>query len=1272
MGKIGEDKMAKNISVRVPWHDNGWNGEVCNKPQANNACKVLKNIAQRRQDDNGCEEHCGKSQKAWDKNFIPPCIRESGFFLSTSSHHIIAKHPYSFKESFAHILPTKIDIEENSFIGIPYGWFLKEDKDQFARHQIYFTAYNEDIEPKDYDYSFISNGINQKNILEYFWKDIKPKESLVVAYAKAVPFSESYGRVIVAISPIKQLSTLKEYDYSTKPDGITKYKAMTWERIIHHQLVGKNNAGFIIPFKQIMNYIKRNPETDIDDLLLFAPEEYRYEFSYGCEHISPDAMIITLNRALKLLGIYRKLNFKPENDISWGKQIEWCKQQLDTAWRQRGPYPGLGAVLNALGLKYAYDVVEALRKRYPGPEIWEQLGEIFVSKKSVASILPEHLGQISKEISKSQLENIKFELENNADFLKLLARMNLNPSQAEILLNAKDRDDDEIKLLKRLCPMLKWEDGKLEEEAVKNPYILYEQTRLAPQDFVIALDLIDLAFFPPEPYKNEWINEDEQIDANDKRRIRALATKFLENEAEKGSTFASRERVIEFCNNFRPDMPGVMSEDINIKNKIFDRYKDFFSVMFISGQIKLRTLEDEECRTIYKLSRLEKIDELIKKSVEERLSRKKQSIDEDWNAILMKIFGDESDQKKKDSRREKLDAIQKMAESSISVLTGGAGTGKTSALRALCHNQKIQDGKILILTPTGKARVVLSSALHGDGIKHESNTVFAFLKSQQKCDDFSYRYYIGSYPPQRDIARTVIIDESSMLTEEMMGALLQSLEYADRIIFAGDPNQLPPIGAGKPFFELCKKLENEKTMSHFACLTINNRQEGLGAEVGALFKTDNKNHDPTFISKIMQKTDKSFMIMQCEKSEYVPDKIRQALDEVFNDMHLEGENLVKFDFSLGGEINKIYMNFNKPQKVENWQILSPWKNREYYGSLALNKLIHDEYGEPLERGNGIRKRKTLLKLGKNAICYGEKVICLHNRKWSKKKKDIYALNGYNIEDCRSYTANGEIGIVANLWGEKWNPMTRKIENTHHEVHFASQEGFLYKYESGISNDETEENLELAYALSIHKAQGSGFDYTILLLIDEGERPSAFLSREMIYTALTRQQKKLIIITNLDFSEILEYAKNSELQKRLTNLFGNTFFEEEGKGWFDDRLIHHAIDGTRLRSKSELVIYNMLLEAGIKPLYEKEIKWDDGKVLPDFTIIGKNGPIYWEHLGMLDNSWYAQHWQEKKKLYANHGISEERKNLLLSMDEPITHSLDARKITKIINTLKSRL
>jgi hypothetical protein len=83
-------------------------------------------------------------------------------------------------------------------------------------------------------------------------------------------------------------------------------------------------------------------------------------------------------------------------------------------------------------------------------------------------------------------------------------------------------------------------------------------------------------------------------------------------------------------------------------------------------------------------------------------------------------------------------------------------------------------------------------------------------------------------------AETVIIDEASMLTEEMLGATLDAVRGAKRVILIGDPRQLPPIGAGRPFVDLERRLAPvnrhalfPRVATGFAELTVRRRQGGL-------------------------------------------------------------------------------------------------------------------------------------------------------------------------------------------------------------------------------------------------------------------------------------------------------------------------------------------------------------------------------------------------------------------------------------------------------------
>ena len=84
---------------------------------------------------------------------------------------------------------------------------------------------------------------------------------------------------------------------------------------------------------------------------------------------------------------------------------------------------------------------------------------------------------------------------------------------------------------------------------------------------------------------------------------------------------------------------------------------------------------------------------------------------------------------------------------------------------------------------------------------------FLFVPAASKAE--TQRYVLTGQPGE-PAGRTVIIDECSMLTEEMLAALLESLAGVDRFILVGDPRQLPPIGAGRPFIDIIQRLRPEE------------------------------------------------------------------------------------------------------------------------------------------------------------------------------------------------------------------------------------------------------------------------------------------------------------------------------------------------------------------------------------------------------------------------------------------------------------------------------
>src|SRR5262249_13901569 len=156
--------------------------------------------------------------------------------------------------------------------------------------------------------------------------------------------------------------------------------------------------------------------------------------------------------------------------------------------------------------------------------------------------------------------------------------------------------------------------------------------------------------------------------------------------------------------------------------------------------------------------------------------------------------------------------------------------------------------------------------------------------------------------------------------------------------------------------------------------------------------------------------------------------------------------------------------------------------------------------------------------------------------------------------------------------------------------------------------EVKETLELAYALTVHKAQGSDFETVILII----PRKAQTLSRELLYTGLTRFKGKLILLVEKDSQPLLDFRRPeaSDTMRRTTRMFKLLIGQDAGdvgiRGPYrPEGLIHRTFDGTPVRSKSEVIVYDVLTALGLSVRYEEPLISKSGEPkdfrLPDFTI-----------------------------------------------------------------------
>lgn len=298
------------------------------------------------------------------------------------------------------------------------------------------------------------------------------------------------------------------------------------------------------------------------------------------------------------------------------------------------------------------------------------------------------------------------------------------------------------------------------------------------------------------------------------------------------------------------------------------------------------------------------------------------------------------------------------------------------------------------------------------------------------------------------------------------------------------------------------------------------------------------------------------------------------------------------------------------------------------------------------------------------IVYGDKVINVRNQSISTKRI-------YPAPAEPGYLANGEIGIVIGQLRTKnfdYEPKTLQVE-------FSTQPGLSFEFYRPQGDDD-DFSLELAYALTVHKAQGSEFEVVFLVL----PRSPQMLTRELLYTALTRQKQKVIVLhqgSAIDLQH-LSAERYSATAIRLTNLFGPPRPVAVGDTFLEDRLIHRTSRGEAVRSKSEVIIANLLHAKGIDYHYEHPLELGGLIKYPDFTIEDDAAGItyYWEHCGLLHDAAYRRRWEEKLQWYREQGILplEEgggpKGTLIVTRDQP-DGGIDSTRISALVARIGGR-
>ncbi len=626
------------------------------------------------------------------------------------------------------------------------------------------------------------------------------------------------------------------------------------------------------------------------------------------------------------------------------------------------------------------------------------------------------------------------------------------------------------------------------------------------------------------------------------------------------------------------------------------------------------------------------------------------------------------------ARTTQAEALQRLETQAISILTGGAGTGKTTVLATLIKGLRARNGKekFVLLTPTGKAAVRLRRKINEiASIDLEPRTIHSYLLGRW-MDEMTFRVKREGEPID-DGATTVILDECSMLDTTILATIVRALDWRSirRIVFAGDPQQLPPIGVGAPFKNIVDHLAASTIPAHRPChLTVNCRL----AQTGPMQAKASGASPPesTALRLAEQFTPTADRIVADELIDELRGGGRVGVDldvRFFKDEHdLPGAitalvaDAVTELLALDGSTEK--WNPSQPwvafdllhnldgdadaARLDAFEILSPYRG-SYFGSDGINTLV-----QSLLRGRLMSNWKTL-KLGKQSgrqyICR-DKVLQIRNRR--VKKKDRVASDGANFVDF--YVANGELGRVMTVDrdrdGEKFG-----------RVRFETSP----KISVQVDGQWAEEFLDLGYAMSVHKSQGSDFGGVIVVL--PKEKQLSMVSRELLYTALTRFTKRLYLLVQGQPGDVEPLVAGlwrgaSAYLRRNTCLYSVKQAPPDLDEWRPEKRIIRTIRDDLVASKSEALIANLLEKNKVPYHYERLLIGADGTPRrPDFTIPVEtpDGPdvLYWEHWGKLGDPQYDATVKRRKDWYAKQGLSTK----LIETDEE--GGFDSKKIEQLI-------
>jgi len=729
-----------HLSARLAWHDSGWNGCICRYPHLNTSCIVQKQIRDAR-DDEKEREYAGMPLADL-PGWRPPCCRDAGAY---SERGFTFVHNDPIERSF--LKPVTEEIPPYTCLPAPYRWMLEANfRDVCEAEGINIRGPNN----PNKETGWVYEPDRQVALLNHFWGKLKEGEgqALIFYYVnRGNPVDETATRLLVGVGRLAQIGP-QLYFEGTDPKDPEKPRFPVWTRAVTQDSPAQ---GFRLPYQEYLDEGK-----DPRAIACYVPRSAMLPFSYVGEHVSDDVAVGVLER---LIQSVQRVQDDQLVDRNWHHDLVWLNDRLAEVWQGRGPFPGIGSVLQFIGMARgtAFQRLELhdCVRRNENP--WAYVRAILEENADLPKKYRDDFVKARRRWQALKRKPARLAL------LDSLVRFELTPEQVRRICDPDDRLNAGI--------------VADEDALIANPYLISELDLGSATSESVALDTIDRGM-TPEGDAAFFILKGSSVAHDDTRRVRAVAVDALKEAAGTGDTLLTLTDLLERIRARFPDRRACKPDrDVFIAEAEFHGERLWLALGETPKLVALQHLHDLEV--------------LISKTLRRRVKRHNSEPEPpiDWHTALVTRFGEPKTERAQAALEEKSIALQVLFRERVSVLTGSAGTGKTSAIKVFLEQLEQTEGRqgVYLLAPTGKARVRLSTAT-----KRNAFTIHQFLLKQQWFlpDIFVLKREGGGTAS----VPTVIVDECSMVPTDLLGTLFKALKLnlVKRLILVGDPNQLPP------------------------------------------------------------------------------------------------------------------------------------------------------------------------------------------------------------------------------------------------------------------------------------------------------------------------------------------------------------------------------------------------------------------------------------------------------------------------------------------------